>query len=1046
MKAETIEKRPKETLAAGMQEFKQEMHLKLMRDRVEFLNSFKQAAQEASETAVLLETKEDALFLFKEVEIIMDVHEEDAEDILDEKVDELRSLTAKAGMERDVLEYYMLNGLNYVRSSRAIANAEDAGELEDIWNGAEALKKVEENTGLGLGNLVKMHYDFSRERAQELCGEKEVLDVLSFTSLMGSIDGIVRGAGRTGDPELDFTVMNEEQVTRVMEEDSHEFVEKAVEKDYAEYHDAVESGDQETAFKMLERMYAYAHSPKEVVEGFMELGLDGDQLVNACRASEAFKNPLRAVAGFENAVENGYDAEYPLAAITVTVGYPSFAKKVLDMLDKNGHSHKTAYQVATSIKELRLKHEKEALESQLSFIKNEGNRSKAAKLLSHLCVSGAEQRKAAVDYFLGAENRFFDLSDENQERVQKLEENSLTKEQKRELAGSVLDYPKTLGKVREEVYEKVDWALGEAKRLMMPEAFTHYAIIALASHGTESVKTLRELGLNKFYSLLSANALEQHGAEYIKRLKSEGFSDFQILEKYHSNATRKGVVYYGTREEAAKEFSAKVIELAEGLGVPGKFFYRACEVVNDKCREGEDLAYYEKIKKALSEVPGDTVNEALATIQNWGIEEVEMVLPALSYERKFRLPLLTAAMVEEEGFKQTLEKASEAINESGSPDANGVFMKNQALISRLRNTEGVDLSLMKRVAEAIPKRLYKEDLKALGSEVDELCLQVFESYSIGEKKFISETELVDRVETELNSEYIQFLEGIVGEEESQRIREPRGSAKFIKELKKKALRASPGKEKEIKDSDPRPLVNGLKKKLKSIDKRIYSDGLDRLVENAGTAVKRTEYEKEFGMSFFEADFKVIPHIGSPGQFYLIAYPTEKEMKLLIEAGKKPEMGHIEGAIAYARVSVVGDTLIVTNLQSDVFTEGNVETAVRKKYNDWAKVMLLGVEELAKEKGYSNVLVTTPRYQLSKWSALNPETAYAIYSKPQPPLGYGLAITESIQVDNGLGKLFWEKKEQGFRTVLSEISSGIGRPAPVYEKLIQARKTRSKKKN
>jgi len=107
--------------------------------------------------------------------------------------------------------------------------------------------------------------------------------------------------------------------------------------------------------------------------------------------------------------------------------------------------------------------------------------------------------------------------------------------------------------------------------------------------------------------------------------------------------------------------------------------------------------------------------------------------------------------------------------------------------------------------------------------------------------------------------------------------------------------------------------------------------------------------------------------------------------------------HIKDTIGYARCYIDGNTLRVEELQSDIFDKAkDIPSSVKNKYQNWAKMLIIGLEHFAASTGIRKIMITTSELQIRKWSnyaGLRGVTAYEAYTKVPMEMGYRLKKTQ-----------------------------------------------------
>ena len=138
-----------------------------------------------------------------------------------------------------------------------------------------------------------------------------------------------------------------------------------------------------------------------------------------------------------------------------------------------------------------------------------------------------------------------------------------------------------------------------------------------------------------------------------------------------------------------------------------------------------------------------------------------------------------------------------------------------------------------------------------------------------------------------------------------------------------------------------------------------------------------------------------------------------------------------GSIGYAKVYPVGKTLIVYNIQSEVFSPKSMSNAkIRKKLKEWKHVLMDAVEEYARRHGFERVAVTPARFQIKRWR-FSPDVMHEIYTELPYSRGYKLKETRPYKIDNLVEKIFWVKElpSEGKPSVLKMFPPELDRVKP-----------------
>ncbi|MDD5617616.1 MAG: 2,3-bisphosphoglycerate-independent phosphoglycerate mutase, partial [Candidatus Omnitrophica bacterium] len=154
------------------------------------------------------------------------------------------------------------------------------------------------------------------------------------------------------------------------------------------------------------------------------------------------------------------------------------------------------------------------------------------------------------------------------------------------------------------------------------------------------------------------------------------------------------------------------------------------------------------------------------------------------------------------------------------------------------------------------------------------------------------------------------------------------------------------------------------------------------------------------VNFFGGCFSVLPEErGSRDErLALVLSPLEGDLKIIRNKHYKDlYSGHKPGAFGYVEFRIIGDTIIVTNVQSDIFRK--LGPNLQEQYKDWVRMLLLVLEDYARQQGIKTILITPSVTQLRLWQHFNPGHAFSVYAVAPWRLGYRLnAISDSILKD------------------------------------------------
>src|SRR5437016_3821190 len=105
---------------------------------------------------------------------------------------------------------------------------------------------------------------------------------------------------------------------------------------------------------------------------------------------------------------------------------------------------------------------------------------------------------------------------------------------------------------------------------------------------------------------------------------------------------------------------------------------------------------------------------------------------------------------------------------------------------------------------------------------------------------------------------------------------------------------------------------------------------------------------------------------------------------LEELAPKRVSSHVTDAVGFARCYLDGSIIRVEELQTDIFDrELALPSGLKKKYGQWDKLLLLGLEHFAATSGYDSIEITPAELQMRKWAnhrGLRGVTAYRAYTK------------------------------------------------------------------
>lgn len=198
-------------------------------------------------------------------------------------------------------------------------------------------------------------------------------------------------------------------------------------------------------------------------------------------------------------------------------------------------------------------------------------------------------------------------------------------------------------------------------------------------------------------------------------------------------------------------------------------------------------------------------------------------------------------------------------------------------------------------------------------------------------------------------------------------------------------------------------------KENKFEKGFFEKKLDEIVNiisNLDSFAAAKEIEKKYNLDLFNADFRVFPVFRDiTNEFLLVMYPGEDEKKLI-----KKEIGniytpHVNGALSFARFVTVereGDaSMLVTLMQTDLFDKrdedltwgrfrNSLPARLRKRYNDWNKIMWNVLEDIAHVNRMSTISITASDYHKRRWREqgfeLHPSTAERIYDTLPSSMG------------------------------------------------------------
>ncbi len=277
------------------------------------------------------------------------------------------------------------------------------------------------------------------------------------------------------------------------------------------------------------------------------------------------------------------------------------------------------------------------------------------------------------------------------------------------------------------------------------------------------------------------------------------------------------------------------------------------------------------------------------------------------------------------------------------------------------------------------------------------------------------------------------------------VKNPEKNLKIIKKFMKKV-------EDKLKDvrSIPREKLVNLAQGWK-----LYNDQIESFIkEKENYSIKDVDFLREKLRNSINAEklkskgVRVFPAVFKAKKqgdgLTLGLYPIQEDLNEIKKQSslmlKKPLEKHVEGAICYARFKIEGEKMIISNIQSNIANSG-LSSGVRKKYEDWQKMLILTLDDYASKMGLSEVWLTTAEHQMRQWVELHPKTAFEIYAETPKKMGFKLRETNPTIVEGVNSNLFWVKKTDSglnyFKNILKESErSKIGR---LKEILVQKNK-------
>jgi len=166
----------------------------------------------------------------------------------------------------------------------------------------------------------------------------------------------------------------------------------------------------------------------------------------------------------------------------------------------------------------------------------------------------------------------------------------------------------------------------------------------------------------------------------------------------------------------------------------------------------------------------------------------------------------------------------------------------------------------------------------------------------------------------------------------------------------------------------------------------------------------------------------LPFGGSTSRIVLKASQDEAKvlgshLQVLSERVTRHFDFELENTLAYIRFVPYGDTMLVYNIQTGLFSI-KLPARLRARYNYWQRHTMLAVEDYAFKAGFGQIYYTPASYHLGRWSmeggvGIHPRTAFRIYSLEPYKMGYSLTETPPYEVDWHEESLFWHKKRPDF---------------------------------
>jgi len=198
---------------------------------------------------------------------------------------------------------------------------------------------------------------------------------------------------------------------------------------------------------------------------------------------------------------------------------------------------------------------------------------------------------------------------------------------------------------------------------------------------------------------------------------------------------------------------------------------------------------------------------------------------------------------------------------------------------------------------------------------------------------------------------------------------------------------------------PRPIAPFLKEK-----EPLAREDLDRLIVLLEEGERIAAFRENHQIRPFGAHFKVLPFfhavqdlrifmsgVDLSDALLLVLYPTEEELSMIRERKGKLE-GHVPpGALGAIWFYVEEGDLFVTHIQSIFFRK--LPGSLRRRYDNWASMLLLVLEDYARDKNIERILIASSEAQLKRFDKVNPNLVRFLYDQLPTDERFGYTRTD-----------------------------------------------------